>query len=88
MATELSIGNIGYFYWVGTSITPSDNATNNPTWTNAGYTNLGIVLMSDVFSNAPAIQYHGGVATDILLSQPASFVLLLGGSTKKIAPKP
>ena len=87
--SELSKGNIGYFYWAATNtLTPSSSGTNG-LWAASGYnTNYGPVIMSDIFTNPPALQYHGGVATDVALNQPASHVLVIGGSVKKIAPKP
>ncbi len=85
VAGELTAGRIGYFYWIPSTLSTTDNTTNTA-WAAAGYTNVGTVMMSDVFSNTP-IQYHGGVATDVALSQPGTHVLLLGNSVKKVAPK-
>lgn len=89
IANELSSGNIGYFYWITNAVTPTDIATNS-SWSKAGYVNVGVVLMSDVFdatTNAN-VQYHGGTAIDIKLNQPGTHVLLLGGTVKKVAPQP
>lgn len=86
-ATELGAGNIGYFYWNETLNTTSTGS--NGVWVAAGNSATnGPVLMSDVFYSSPLTQYHGGTATDIPLTQPATHILLVGGAVKKVAPRP
>ncbi len=96
-SNELTAGRIGYFYWAYS--TPAgandgiDMSATSTAWTANGLaTNtMGIVLMSDRFGETTLtdpVQYHGGKSKSVSLSTPGTIVLLQGGSTLKVAPRP
>ncbi len=88
---DQAAGAIGYFYWGGnfnsTPLTlgyPGSNCA----WTVAGNTpKYGVIVMSDIFSVSPREQFHGGLATDLAPTEPASHGLLLSGAVRKISPR-
>ena len=85
--TELDAGNIGYYYWAGSSdMSAESNAWRTAAWsTNTPAT----VLMSDRFSGtvSEGVQYHGGSGTDVMLSEPGTMVLMSGGTVMKVSPQ-
>lgn len=88
---------LGYYYWAwdqsGGTVVETDTATRSNRWNAAGLTaNVpGPVLLSDRFAGSPLIstndtQYHGGKTINIPLTEPATHVLIGGGTAVKISP--
>jgi len=95
---EIAQYRIGYFYWGwdrrGNTVYPAYTTSTTNAWDAEGYTNSlgGIVLASDRFGthalagDTRYYQFHCGSQTVVPATEEGTFVLISGGSVKKIAP--